>query len=266
MTRWLREPLLSFFLVGAGLFLAYRLSNPRAAEEVVLGDAGVAILTAEYEALTGATPDADRRRELIDDYFRREVLYREGLRAGIHESDPVLREVMIDRMQQRVAGELPKPTGRDLVNFYADNIERYYAEATISVSQRFLRRAPESPDALLRALQAGNAPPFDPPPGGGRLPAYGESMLRALFGNTVLEALRSLPPGTWSGPFESSRGWHFFRVDARGAPAPLPFEEVQQQVRADWLADVIDRRLADFVDARRSRYRLQLRGAGGPPP
>lgn len=266
MTRWLREPLLPFFLAGTVLFLLYRLLNPGATETVVLGDAGLSVLLAEYEALTGTPPDAERRQELIDDYYRREVLYREGLRTGLHESDPVLREAVIERMQQRVTGELPAPTGRDLVNFYTDNIDRYYAEATISVSQRFLRTAPEAPDALLRALETGSAPPFDPPPSGARLPAYGESMLRALFGSAVLEALRDLPLASWSGPYESSRGWHFFRVDARRGPKPLPFERVQQQVRADWLVDVIDRRLGDFVDARRSRYRLQRPDASVPKP
>lgn len=254
MTRWLREPLLVFLLLGAGLFIAYEWLGSSDTVTITLRKAGLAVLLEEYEAVTGNAADATQQREIVDDYYRREMLFREGLRRRLHESDPALREAIIERMQQRVTGELPEPSGRDLVNYYADNVERYYSEPSISLSQRFLREAPQNSDDWLSALEEGREPAFDPPPGGRDLPRYGESMLRSLFGGAVLERLRASPVGQWAGPFESPRGWHFFRVDDRHPRQLLPFEFVQAQVRADYQSAVLERRLDEFVARYRDRY------------
>jgi peptidyl-prolyl cis-trans isomerase C len=263
VTRWLREPLLAFMALGAGLFLVYDRLGPSSGDAITLGSAGLAVLVEDYEAVTGSAADATRRQDIIDDYYRREVLFREALRTGLHESDPALREAMIERMQQIVAGELPEPSGRDLVNYYADNIERYYSEPSISLSQRFLRDAPHDSDDVLSALEEGREPAFDPPPGGRDLPRYGESMLRGLFGGAVLERLRSLPVGRWAGPFESPRGWHFFRVDDRHPRELLPFEFVQAQVRADYQNEAINDRLDKFVARNRDRYPFRIEDEPG---
>ena len=258
MMRWLRDPLPVFVIAGASLFAAYRFLAAGEGEPIILGGAGLAVLLEEYAAVTGQRADEGARESIINDYYRREVLYREGLREGLHESDPRVREAIIERMQQRVSGELPEPTGRDLVNYYGDNMARYYREASMSVAQRFLRAEPADPTALLLALGAGEEPDFDAAPGGAWLPDYGESMLRGLFGAAILDALRTAPLQQWAGPFASPRGWHFLRVEARSPRELLPFERVRDQVLADYQADVLAARLADYVAARRDRYPLEL--------
>jgi hypothetical protein len=256
MGRWLREPLLRFFAVGGLFFVAYRFLAVEPGETVSLSDEGVSILLAEYEAVTGRSPDEAQRQAIIDDYYRREVLYREGLRERIFETDARLREAIIERMQQRVSGELGEPDGRDLVNYYAEHIDRYYREPSMSVEQRFLDTAPgaEEARALLAALHSGDEPSFAPAPGGNTLPGYGESVFRARFGADVLDALRELPLHQWAGPFESAVGWHFFRVLERQPRELLPFERVQAQVRADYQAAILAERVDRFVEARRPRY------------
>lgn len=258
MTGWFREPVLVFFLIGAGVFGLYRLLGAGETEPITLGGAGLAVLLGEYEAVTGTAADAATRQRIIDDYYRREVLYREALREGLHESDARVREAIIERMQQRVSGELPEPAGRDLVNYYADNMARYHREASMSVAQRFLRERPERADRTLQALAAGEEAHFDPAPGGAWLPDYGESMLRGLFGATVLDSLRELPLQQWAGPFESSRGWHYLRVETRRPRELLPFARVRDQVLADYQADVLATRLDAYVASRRDRYPLRL--------
>jgi len=259
MNRCLREPLLIFFLVGAGLFIAYAYLNPSKEAPVVLRGDGIAVLLADYEDLTGEAADAATREAIIADYYRREVLYREGLRAGLAESDGSVREAIIERMQQRVSGELMEPSGRELVNYYADHMDRYYLEPTITVEQRFLSNPPTDPESLLAALRSDEAAGFDLPPGGALLRAYGQSLLRGLFGARTLERLRTMPLETWEGPVETLRGWHYFRVLAREPARLQSFERARDQVLADYQADEVARRLQAFVDARRDRYPLDLR-------
>lgn len=256
--RLLREPLFHFLLLGAGLFALYAALERSRGEPVTLGGAGLAVLIEEYEAVTEQRPDPQQRRAIIEDYYRREVLYREGLRERIVESDGRLREAIIERMQQRVSGELPEPTERDLVGYYTDHMERYYREPLMTVEQRFMAREPANGAVLRKALTAGEAPDFDPAPGGDLLPRYGESILRAQFGSAILDALGAAPLDRWLGPLESRRGWHFFRVRERASPEPLPFVQARAQVRADYQAELLAQRLAAYVDARRERYPLEL--------
>jgi peptidyl-prolyl cis-trans isomerase C len=256
--RLLREPLLRFFLLGAGLFALYATLEHLRGQPVTLSDAGLLALLQEYEAVTGQTPDGPQRRAIIEDYYRREVLYREGLRERIVESDGRLREAIIERMQQRVSGELPEPSERELVGYYTDHMDRYYREPLITVDHRYLATQPDEEAALLSRLTEGEEAVFDPAPGGERLSLYGESMLRAQFGAEILAALQNAPPGQWLGPLESRRGWHFFRVRERRAAQPLPFVRARDQVLADYQAEVLSERITAYVEARRERYPLEL--------
>jgi parvulin-like peptidyl-prolyl isomerase len=257
--RVLREPLFRFFLLGAGLFALYAALEHLRGQPVTLSGSGLVALLEEYEALTGEAPDAQQRQAIIEDYYRREVLYREGLRERIFESDGRLREAIIERMQQQVSGELPEPSERDLVSYYTDHMDRYYREPLVTVDHRYLATDPgDDAAALLAGLAAGEAPAFDAAPGGERLTLYGESMLRAQFGSEILDVLRNAPSGRWIGPLESRRGWHFLRVRERRAAEPLPFVRARDQVLADYQAEVLAERIAAYVDARRERYPLDL--------
>jgi len=254
----LREPLFRFFLIGAGFFVLYAALEHLRGQPVTLSGAGLVVLLEEYEAVTGRPPDAQQRQVIIQDYYQREVLFREGLRERIVERDGRLREAVIERMQQRVSGQLKEPSERDLVGYYTDHMDRYYREPLITVDHRYLATDPGAGEALLASLDAGEEAAFDPAPGGERLSRYGESMLRAQFGSEILEALKDAPADRWVGPLESRRGWHFFRVRERRPAEPLPFVRAREQVRADYQADVLAQRIDAYVDARRERYPLEL--------
>lgn len=247
-----------FLVAGVGLFLLYDLLRGDETTDIPLGEATLAVLVQEYESLTGQEADANVRQQIIDDYYRREVLFREGVRQGLHLSDAELREVIVSGMRQRVSGALPEPTEVELVNYYTRHMDRYYAEATISFEQVFFRQEPVDGEALRVRLDAGETVSGDAPPGGAVYPDYGESMLRGLFGDGTVKLLRAGERGRWIGPVETARGWHFFRVTDRRAPRPMAFARVYEQVRLDLQTQVLNQRVAEFVEAQRARYPLVL--------
>jgi len=255
----LRDPVVVFFAIGSLLFALFALLNREDAVPVVLSEGGRALLVNEWEMLTGRTADAVDVQRIVDNYYQRELLFREGLGQEVYRSDPSVRELIIELMQQRATGEIPDPSGKELVNFYADNIDRYYSEASISFSQRLFRKAPENPEQLRASLNQGDAISDDMPWQGKDFPDYGASMIRGLFGQTLLEVLQQQPLGGWQGPYESREGWHFFRVDGRMQPVLLSFERVEDQVRADYQAASVADAVAVFVDARRAKYPLEIR-------
>lgn len=256
--RWLREPLVAFTVLGTAMFAVYGYVVPASVRPVVLDEGTLAILYADYEAVTGSAPDAAERERIIEDYYRREVLFREGLREGVAETSPELREVVIQIKQQRVAGIPPEPTETELANFYGDHFDRYYAEPTISLEQRFRSAAPADPEALLAALRQERDAEFDPAPTGAVMSDYGVSLLQAMFGARALARLQAMPPQQWEGPFETPQGWHYFRVLERRPRELLSFERARQQVRADYQAQIVDQRLEQFLQERRERYPLEM--------
>ena len=59
----------------------------------------------------------------------------------------------------------------------------------------------------------------------------------AIFGSHFAGAVRQLPVGTWQGPIESGLGWHLVFVDTLIPGRVPPFEEVEADVKAAWLAE-----------------------------
>lgn len=252
----LAEPLLHFVLVG---FVLFALNQRYAPQEspITLSEDGLAVLVADFRQLRGRAPTASERQQLIDEYYRGEVLFREALRRRLAQRDPALREALIERMQSTISGELSPPAPEQLVDFYAANIERYYREPSITLRQHFSRQSIDAPEQFLRRLQVGTAPPGDRAPQGDSFPDYGHSMLRGLFGQAVLDALVAAPLDEWIGPFQTRDGWHFFRVTGRREKQLLSFASAREQVAADYRWQQIAERLDVFVSENSSRYPLQ---------
>lgn len=249
--------MLAFFALGALLFGAFSLLQGEEAAPILLSNGAQALLVSEWEMLTGRSADATEVQRIVEDYYERELLFREGLSRELYRSDPSIRELIIELMQQQVTGEIPEPSGKDLVNFYTDNIDRYYSEATISFSQRLFRDAPENPDQLRAQLNQGDAISDVVPWQGKDFPDYGVSMIRGLFGQSLLEVLEKLSIGDWQGPYQSLEGWHYFRVELRKQPALLPFERVRDQVMSDYQAAAVSGAIATFVEGKRTMYPLE---------
>jgi hypothetical protein len=255
LRAFLREPLAGFLLIGA-LFFALHGALREDVSPVTLSSAGRAALYADFRALMGREPTDAERAALVREYYRDEVLHREALREDLARVDAQVRSVLIDRMRQRVSGELAEPTARALVDYYAAHLERYRSEARISFEQRVYAALPADAQALLRALAAGTAPPGIEAAQGSRFPAYGISMLRGLFGQQLLDTLQQLPLDEWHGPYAGPSGWHVFRVTSREEPVLLPYASVKQQVRADFQEAQLMSRVDAWLDARRVRYPL----------
>lgn len=257
MKDWVHDPVWRFLALGTCLFAFYSWIARPTAEPVVLTAAAEAVLVSEFELLTGKSATSEDVARLVDEYFLREVLFREGLKVERARSDAAIREAIVESMQQEISGDFPEPDSRQLLAFYTDNMQRYYSEPTVSVTQVYFEEKPGPEDAVLAALASGENPGADTPWQGETFPDYGVSMLRGLFGQPLLQVMLEVPLGEWRGPFESPDGWHFFRVDARGDPRLLPFEQVQGQLLADYQSTQLDQQMQAFIESKQDAYVLQ---------
>ena len=78
-----------------------------------------------------------------------------------------------------------------------------------------------------------------------------------LFGQSeIARALFQAKPEQWSGPFRSGYGWHLVRVSAVEPAHRMPFAQVRDDVRTDYLADAQSARNARDFAALKGRYQI----------
>ena len=98
MKSLLNEPLLHFCLIG-GLFFWLAGGLLGGDQEIVVNEGLKKALLADYERKHGVAPTNEQLAGLVNTWIDDEMLYREALRLGLAESDPVMRRRLIQSMK-----------------------------------------------------------------------------------------------------------------------------------------------------------------------
>ena len=277
MRRWLREPVVQFLAIGALLFAGNEVLQPNVdagapGSRIVLTDDDLRQLAAAWFAQGRTAPTQEQMRSLVDMRIREEILYREALALGLDRGDTIVKRRLAQKMEFLFedVSALRQPTPEELKGWFERNADRFAVPPRASF--RHLYFSPDRRGARAREDAAQALGALRGKPAGGRdgsaladpfmfqdhYPDRSFEELAKLFGPRFAEALLRQPPGAWQGPIESGYGWHLVWVDSI-APRRVPaFEEVEGEVRAEWLADQRGetRRLA--YEAMRSRYEVVL--------
>jgi hypothetical protein len=281
--KLVREPLLHFLALGAGLFLlqAWRGGSAAAqgsardadATRIVVTRDDVAKLTAQFERTWQRPPTEAERAALVEDHVRNEVAYREALAMGLDRDDDVIRRRM--RMKLEFVLEdvrsLAEPTDDDLRAYLEANRARYVTEPEVSFRQVYFNADRRDADAETRAraalarLAEGADPDKvgDPTLLAAETPLAPLSRIRDDFGDEFARGLRELEPGRWSGPVRSGYGLHLVVVRERREPRLPGVAEIRDALARDWIGEK-QRELKDAAYARlRERYTVRVDAAPG---
>lgn len=258
--RFFRDPLAVFMLAGGVIFLAYYLIEAQRSTPISYTPEVASTLVGEFEELSGRKANSTERTRIRDDYIDDELLFREAISRGMHLNDPETRERMIDRMRYIIAGVPPEPTEADLIDYYAANQNLYQREAGTSLDHVFFTEKPANPSGLLAALNSGARIAGDDFWLGRSFPDYGDSMLRGMFGQPFLDALKHASQGTWFGPVHSNRGWHFVRKTGVSGRTRIPYAQARSQVRQDFLLSRTKAALDREVKTLKEKYDVDITG------
>jgi hypothetical protein len=230
MSRFWREPIVHFLLIGAGLFLAFDLTQderPDAANRILVEPSQVEQLAAQFERTWLRPPTEEELAGLIESYVRDEVYYREALAMGLDQDDPQVRRRMrlkLEFLLEDLTAAEP-PDDEVLSAYLQQHPDRFRIEPTLTVRQVYLnpdRRPDLEGDAerILADLRAGAAP--DTFGDRSMLPAeqtaVSTSEIARTFGKTFAQEVVALEPGAWSGPLYSGLGAHLVLVTDRRGP------------------------------------------------
>jgi len=252
MTRLLREPLLHFLLIGAGLFVLFAVvgrDDDGPVDTIVIAANDIERLQVLFQRTRQRPPSPVELDGLIEAQVRETVLYREAVAMGLDKDDTIVRRRMAQKLEfltQDLAA-LAEPDDAELAAFLADNAERFAEPARLSFSQIYFstdRRgaAAEADAERVRAELLGDPGTADTAGYGDRLalPARHDDLspqqVARLFGRQFAEALFALPAGSWQGPVTSGYGVHLAFVH-NSVPGRLPpLAAVRERVRQELLA------------------------------
>ncbi len=265
-------------LVGAALATASLVRGAERPDEldedVVATVDGRPILRSHYERALAAVA-ADRRdgaltpedrRRVLDRLVDEELLVGRALELGLASRDRRVRNdlsrSMIDLLEARAEGE-PPPDEATLRAFYEAEADRFRHKPRFRISHAFFAvTGEEDQEARRRAERAigsgdlSTGDPFGLPVPEGEVPL---SAVARLLGPTAARGVAELEPGATGGPWRGAGGFHVVRVLGRRDGEMPPYDEVRELVRGEHARDRAERRMRDFLDARRGEVEIVVR-------
>jgi hypothetical protein len=250
MTRWFKEPLIHFLLLGGLIFVVYGAVSERGADqdEIFISRGQQENLINTFSRTWQRPPTPQEYQGLLRDYIRQEIAYREGQTMGLDEDDIVIRRRLRQKLEllaEDVAA-LVSPTEAELQAYLDDHAETFMLEPRLTLQQIYFsadRRgdsAREDALAMLEALDSGvlNGPVRslgDPLPLPSKIDNLRVSEIDRVFGGEFTAGIQELETGRWSGPVRSGFGWHLALIEEKVAGRVPQLDEVRHTVQRDWL-------------------------------
>ncbi|MFN3620593.1 peptidyl-prolyl cis-trans isomerase [Sphingorhabdus sp.] len=234
----LREPLVHFLAAGSALFL---LMGQFSAEDsldrtITIDEAQVARLASQWEQTWRRPPSAEELDNLVRDYIKEEVYFREAMRLGLDADDPIIRRRLRAKMEFLSTAEIQnmEPTDAALERYFETNKIRYAQRPAFSFDQQFLGDDQDIATKAIVALNAGKPVQAEPLSVSASMDKASSDSISREFGDAFADSLRALPQGRWSGPVQSGFGWHAVRVREVVASGTPPLADIRQRVSNDW--------------------------------
>lgn len=273
----LRDPLLQFVILGAGLFaihaLATGLFSSNQARRVEISSSEIEFLSANFERQWGRGPTPEELQRLLAARVREEVLYREALAVGLDRNDVVVRRRMVQKMEllTQDLALMTDPSDAELRSFLEENGDEYRIPPRLNFTQVYFnvdrRGDAVEQDArrALASLRAEDLPPAEAVELGDSImieSAYVRQTpdeVRRVFGARFAESLFDLAPG-WRGPVVSGYGLHLVHVGERVEGRLPDYEEIRDRLIDDFNRLRRERANKLFYENLASRYEVIIDG------
>ncbi|MBM4183574.1 MAG: hypothetical protein FJ207_05030 [Gemmatimonadetes bacterium] len=252
-----REPLLHFMALAGILFVVAAMVR-RDDDRIEVTRAELDYRIAQVEAREGTTLSPDERQLVEEAYIDERVLIREARAMGL-EVDERIDDLLIQKMLHILSGDVIQPTDAELAAYYAQNQDRYAADASVTVDEVVV---PEG-TPLPRALLDGGSP--DQLPAGSVvsqrvMERLTPDDLAQIFGEDGAATIASAEMGDWWEVLQGPRGSHWIRIRERFGSVVPPLDVVRDAVRLDWIGEREQGLLLDRVGELRATYTVVVEG------
>lgn len=163
--------------------------------------------------------------------------YEEGFKAELNR---VKERLLINYGMEKTLGKITV-SDDELKKYYDENADKFTSGETVNASHILVAEEEMAKDILAK-ITAGEmtfedaAKNFSTCPSGkegGSLGDFGRGQMVPEFD----EACFTMEVGTVTGPVQTQFGYHLIRLNSKSASAPIPFEDVKEQLRGQLLSE-----------------------------
>ncbi len=250
MKKLLREPLLHFMIIGAGLFALHSLlgspDEPApASEEINVNPGRIQQLANVFTKTWQRPPTSKELQGLVDDFVLEEAYYRKAVAMGLDRDDTIIRRRLRQKLEFLTDDvvSMAEPTDEDLAAYLVEHAEEFRESPAYTFRQAYFNpeRHGGDPAAYVAAQRkradAGETIQGDP----SLLPASFKQASRrevdGTFGTGFSRALDKLTLGDWQGPVRSGLGLHLIQLTDRQEGRLPTLKEVRSAVKREWEHD-----------------------------
>jgi peptidyl-prolyl cis-trans isomerase C len=275
--RSTREPLLHFLLIGLVLFVVYDQMHPSSetkseSNRIVLTSDDFEQLGVTWLAQGRPPPTPEQMQSLIELKVREEVLYREGMALGLDKDDTIVKRRIAQKMEFLAEGASidSNPSSGTLKAWFKDNSQRFSLPPRVSFRHVYFspdRRGEHAREGAEQALVqlAGKSADWkdvgimgDPFMDQDYYSGRSVEDMAKLFGSSFAREVVGIKPGSWQGPIESGYGWHLVFIDS-SSPSRIPeFEEIEPEIKSEWIDDQRAEFKRKTYEAMRARYQVVM--------
>ncbi|RLA41413.1 MAG: hypothetical protein DRR42_24680 [Gammaproteobacteria bacterium] len=270
----LREPLLHFLVIGAGLFFLFsQINNPQVDTDhrIIITQENLDRLATIWLKRMGRAPSAQEREKQLEHYIREQVLYREAMAMGLDQDDVIVSRRLAQKMEYLFndLSFIPEPSETELVSFLSEHVSQFTFPAIISFSQIFLdpserdQEINKDAEQLLEQLKETTADVDTINLGDRSLLPYKftkerESEISSMFGAAFTHQAFSLPINSWQGPIASEYGIHLIYINSRTEARLPPLAEIRERVAREWRSTKQHEANEIFYQSLYQRYEIIL--------
>ena len=271
-SKLLKEPLVHFLgcaLLVFGFFWATGTNRDPADYAITIDEAGINRLRMGWEQNFRRPPTTEELDGLINQEIAEEIYYREALRLGLDQDDPVIRRRLFTKMRflNNEDAAIEEPSDADLRMWMDANAEQYTLSSLYNLDQIYLGQG-ESGNAdrvnqMVEQLNKGAAKPADfarPISLPATLSNASTSDISRQFGDQFAKSLEALKPGLWEGPVPSGFGLHLVKITSKTPGKAAALDEVRQQVTNDWRATQTAESETKALDRYKTQYQINVAG------
>jgi hypothetical protein len=275
--RLISQPLIHFVIIGGLIYLAYFSFSSRAIDTET--DMIITVTTGEIDWMTESwqkrwnrPPTTAEMKNVINEYIRETVFYREALAIGLDKDDQIIRRRLGQKLEFLFAdlASMQEPTEEGLKTYFAENMDRYRASDLLTFTHVFIDPDVREDETLgdaesLKAKLITEGEPQqtdnnrgDPFMLQNYYPERTELEILKLFGSGFSETVFELEPGEWHGPVLSGYGVHLVYVHYHEEAETPELSLVRDRVKQDWADDLREKLNKQLYDKMRDRYKVVI--------
>jgi peptidyl-prolyl cis-trans isomerase C len=255
VSRVFREPLVHFLFLGLALYVFAQAFGKQqgasSSHHIEVSSAEIKQLKSVWASQWNRDPNPQELKNLVAEFVREDVLYREAIASGLDRDDSIIRRRLVQKMQflMQDPSLIGEPTDAQLLAWFRAHSQRYAEDPAADFTHIFFSRAQRGTGVIgdaqreLRLLQANKITPAnlgdvgDAFISGYDFKGQADSKLKQQFGASFAEAIGKAALNSWAGPVASPFGIHLIWVSGQ-TPGKIPaFAAVRSQVLADYMND-----------------------------